>query len=96
MKTFRYSVIKFKPLLSGLSNLVILYVCLCILGCGVKGDPIPPDTPPQLGRGQPSYGNSPEGLGLNKIPDILFEEDDDSNVSEKDDKEEIDEMDNEE
>jgi hypothetical protein len=79
--------------MSGLSKLVVLFIYFSFLGCGVKGDPIPPDTPPQLGRGQPSYGNSPDGLGLNKIPDILFEEDDESNVPEK---EETDELENEE
>ena len=28
---------------------------LPLLGCGVKGDPVPPTKPPSLGRGQPTF-----------------------------------------
>jgi hypothetical protein len=28
------------------------------LGCGVKGDPLPPELPPEIGRGEPTYRRS--------------------------------------
>jgi hypothetical protein len=35
----------------------IFLFCLCVLGqgCGVRGDPSPPITPAEIGRGHPSY-----------------------------------------
>ncbi len=35
-------------------------ICVLVLfafaaGCGVKGRPVPPQTPPPLGRGEPMY-----------------------------------------
>ncbi len=36
--------------------------CLCgglgLLACGVKGDPLPPDQPPFIGRGHPNYNDA--------------------------------------
>lgn len=30
-------------------------VALVLSGCGVKGDPLPPETAPRLGRGHPTF-----------------------------------------
>jgi len=37
-----------------------------LTGCGVKGDPIPPDRPPSLGRGRPTYRRATEGIKIEK------------------------------
>jgi len=37
-----------------------------IAGCGVKGDPVPPARPPELGRGQPTYRKATEKIQLQK------------------------------
>lgn len=33
-----------------------------ILGCGVKGLPTPPERPPSLGRGQPTFKDAVKGV----------------------------------
>lgn len=35
-------------------------------GCGVKGDPLPPEKPPSIGRGQPNFKRATENLSLPK------------------------------
>lgn len=45
---------------------LILYA---VLGCGVKGDPLPPERPPELGRGRPSYRRATEQLKIEGVPD---------------------------
>ncbi len=35
-----------------------------LTGCGVKGDPVPPDKPADLGRGQPTYRKAVEKIPL--------------------------------
>ena len=37
---------------------------LSIIGCGVKGDPLPPERPAELGRGRPTYRRATEGLKI--------------------------------
>lgn len=39
---------------------VIVYSGLWIglVGCGVRGDPVPPDTPPPLGRGEANFSKA--------------------------------------
>ncbi len=46
------------------------------IGCGVKGDPIPPDRPPNLGRGNPTYKRATEDISLPKATGIHFEDPD--------------------
>ena len=43
-----------------------LAVLLWISGCGVKGDPLPPEKPIELGRGRPTYKRATEGLKIEK------------------------------
>jgi predicted small lipoprotein YifL len=31
------------------------YLLMSIVGCGVKGNPLPPLEPPQIGRGKPAF-----------------------------------------
>lgn len=34
--------------------------------CGVKGDPLPPEKPVDLGRGRPTYKRATEGIEIKK------------------------------
>lgn len=43
-------------------KLSLLLFCFILLGCGVKGDPLPPIEPPHLGRGQPTFKEAVKGV----------------------------------
>ncbi|MCB0391147.1 MAG: hypothetical protein KDD58_07645 [Bdellovibrionales bacterium] len=47
------------------------------MGCGVKGDPLPPEKPPLLGRGQPTYKKATEEIVLPAPPEIIFDDNED-------------------
>ncbi len=52
-------------------------ICLLILlvaGCGVKGDPVPPKQPKDLGRGQPTYRGATQELAVPKVPPVYMPE----------------------
>lgn len=53
---------KFK--LAGFLSILILAPYLS--GCGVKGDPLPPERPPELGRGRPTYRRATEKIKVQK------------------------------
>lgn len=48
-------------------SVLIVGISFFLAGCGVKGDPVPPTKPPQLGRGQPTYRRATEKIKLKKI-----------------------------
>ncbi len=52
----------------------LLVLIMPVIGCGVKGDPIPPEKPPLLGRGQPAYKKATEEFKLPEVPQIIFED----------------------
>jgi hypothetical protein len=43
---------------------LIFFPILASFGCGVKGKPLPPFSPPVLGRGEPSYSKATQGLQI--------------------------------
>ena len=44
---------------------IVLLADLCFLNaCGVKGKPMPPLTPPVLGRGEPNYSRATENVQI--------------------------------
>lgn len=47
-------------------------------GCGVKGDPIPPQIPSELGRGQPTYKGATEDLAFPTVPPVVVPTTEDS------------------
>lgn len=49
-----------------IKSLMLLSLC----SCGVRGDPMPPKTPPDLGRGKPSYKGATESLAYPIVPSI--------------------------
>ncbi len=40
--------------------------CAGLAACGVKGDPLPPEKPVELGRGRPTYKRATEGIQIEK------------------------------
>lgn len=67
-----------KPMLRIFKGTFLLFGCLYLLACGVKGDPLPPEKPVELGRGRPTYKRATEGIPLEKAtPRKEDEEEDD-------------------
>jgi hypothetical protein len=46
------------------------FAVFCLSGCGVKGDPLPPLIPAELGRGRPTYKRATEGLRIQHNQDV--------------------------
>ena len=40
----------------GLRFSALFFLCLAVSSCGVKGDPMPPEKPIEIGRGHSNYG----------------------------------------
>jgi hypothetical protein len=56
---------------------------LLLEGCGVKGKPLPPLTPPILGRGEPNYSRATQDVKIRKNGNLKNTDDwdDDSDFS---------------
>jgi len=39
--------------------------------CGVRGSPMPPEKPPELGRGRPSYRRAVKGMPQSQKPSLM-------------------------
>ncbi|WP_413559242.1 hypothetical protein [Bdellovibrio sp. HCB209] len=39
-------------------SILLILASAFVAGCGVKGAPLPPLTPPPLGRGEPTYSDT--------------------------------------
>jgi hypothetical protein len=48
----------------------LMTLTLCQWGCGVRGDPVPPKIPAELGRGQPTYKGATEDLAFPNVPPV--------------------------
>ena len=48
--------------------IVISVIAAFIAGCGVKGDPVPPETPAEIGSGRPTFAQPPESKPSAIIP----------------------------
>ena len=57
--------INFKKIFS-LAGIMILIGA--VLGCGVRGKPQPPLSPPELGRGQPTFKRATEEFAFPNVP----------------------------
>jgi hypothetical protein len=49
-----------------LRKILIVSACAGVASCGVKGDPLPPEKPPTLGRGRPTYKRATEEIQIQK------------------------------
>lgn len=45
-------------------------LALSLVGCGVRGDPVPPKTERDLGRGHPTYKGVTEDLKIPNVPPV--------------------------
>lgn len=54
--------------------LVLWAWALWIVGCGVKGDPLPPEKPAELGRGRPTYRRAMKDVRVAPVIDEEFDE----------------------
>lgn len=54
-----------------------------ISACGVKGDPLPPERPVELGRGRPTYRRATEGIRIERKARPI-EKDDEEEQEDKD------------
>lgn len=68
--------------LSNRLGLVILMV-LSLTGCGVRGSPQPPLTPPEIGRGQPTFRRATEQFKFQNVPPIPSEPEEDDDDAEE-------------
>ena len=68
-------------------NLLIILFVLIQVACGVKGDPLPPERPAELGRGKPTYKRAAERVKLvpqsKEVLEEPEEEDSDSEFEEE-------------
>ncbi len=55
-----------------LKRIIIIFLIAMIghAGCGVRGDPVPPKIPAELGRGQPTYKGATENLAFPTVPPV--------------------------
>lgn len=51
-----------------LKILLLLAACVCVSACGVRGKPLPPEKPAELGRGQPSFKRATEEFAFPEVP----------------------------
>ena len=64
--------------LKNLRNCSLLIAAVATLSsCGVKGDPLPPEKPAELGRGRPTYKRATEGIQMEKNKAVKEEEEED-------------------
>lgn len=45
---------------------LLFFTLIFISACGVKGDPLPPERPVELGRGRPTYRRATEGIRIER------------------------------
>jgi hypothetical protein len=69
-----------KKLLSS-KNTILLVIGFFLCACGVKGDPVAPEKPTQLGRGRPTYRRATEGIKLQKYRPINENDNEDEDVN---------------
>lgn len=49
-------------------NSCLILLCISVGACGVRGDPLAPLTPAEIGRGQPTYEEATDDLTLPDVP----------------------------
>lgn len=50
-----------------------------LVGCGVKGRPLPPLEAPKIGRGKPTFSGRPERISLDELNKRSNSDDEDPN-----------------
>jgi len=62
-----------------LLRLASITIMLAAAGCGVKGDPLPPGTPPEIGIGRPIYKIPREAKPTSIVPNPNDEDEENKN-----------------
>lgn len=65
-----------RALFTGLFSGIIV-ICMCS-ACGVRGRPLPPDEPPEIGHGYPMFRRASEGLAVPAVPAVPAAESEES------------------
>jgi len=60
--------------------IVTFFLFLMVSACGVKGDPLPPEKPADIGRGRPTFKRATEPLKQPNLPSVYDDNDEDSNT----------------
>lgn len=55
-------------------------------GCGVKGRPLPPEHPAELGRGKPTFTRTTEDFRFRNIPPVETEKNKPTNIKNDEEK----------
>jgi hypothetical protein len=51
-------------------TLLLISLFVFAIGCGVRGRPTPPTTPPEIGRGQPTFRRATQQFAFPSVPPI--------------------------
>lgn len=73
------------PLKRRTLDFAVLLVALSAAACGVKGDPLPPERPVDLGRGRPTFKRATEGLKVERARPSPADQDEDEKSEGADD-----------
>lgn len=65
------------------NRFLILVACYISVACGVKGDPLPPLEPVELGRGRPVFKGATKDIDLKPTPSSNEKESDDNRQKRK-------------
>ena len=50
------------------TRILLSVLTMCLVGCGVRGRPQPPLTPPELGRGEPTFKRATQEFAFPEVP----------------------------
>lgn len=65
---------------------IMLFLFFGVVACGVKGDPLPPEKPAEIGRGRPTFKRATEPLRQPNLPSV-YEDNEDASDEEREDEE---------
>lgn len=72
MKNILFFVLSFQTWKITLGKSAQFLSLFLLLGCGVKGDPMPPEKPPFIGRGEQTYKRATEEIFSPTAPAMMF------------------------
>lgn len=64
-------------------RLLCFIIFMFIAACGVKGDPVAPETPTEIGRGRPTYQRALRKIPVNEKSKVKDQDEDEDEDNEK-------------